>query len=520
MIKKAGGEKKLDVLNLFYSIGAVVILLGVIAKLLEWEVQDIFMTVGLTMEAVVFGVSSIRFVNKDQTADSEEIKLDNQFHQEEASVTPFESEKVNDQLIHSYVLPQTNHPSNTATFTQNPTDLQSTSFPQNSTHQGLSNFSTNNQSSNHLSNGIPVVPIEQLAPDILWQLDKLGIISFPKEIFYQPEWSGFSELDYALVTQLFLDLFGKKVVPQKNLPLLKSYGIRLPESGIGDLTIDQPMVITNDDLKTLILAFKPYRYKGFFDQFILYTEGEQHYIRSIKIGEIQIYAGVSLVTKQYCDEFHPGELITSPALDFLAPFIKMKNEILLDYLIKRIPIQNPHAVDLMCKMLFDKADPTKIYFLEKLKAIDHSQQSQDSFSLTKSIVLLLASFSNQKVAKDLLGKLLIINRQGAKAFKFEDIIRMPLKGIQVSSGKFFIMEDLFDESYISNNKVMLDLEEKLIQENIIDINLIVALFTTDKVDNLKDIYKKFNQYVNQYGIYLNSKQLEFALLCKTEITKL
>jgi hypothetical protein len=63
--------KKLDIFNLFYSGAAVVILIGVIAKLLEWPAQDILITSGLAIEAVVFGVSAIRFVEvkkEDQMA--------------------------------------------------------------------------------------------------------------------------------------------------------------------------------------------------------------------------------------------------------------------------------------------------------------------------------------------------------------------------------------------------------------------------------------------------------------------
>ena len=55
-------KKKLDIFNLFYSGAAVVILIGVIAKLLEWPAQDLLITGGLAIEAVVFGVSAIKFV--------------------------------------------------------------------------------------------------------------------------------------------------------------------------------------------------------------------------------------------------------------------------------------------------------------------------------------------------------------------------------------------------------------------------------------------------------------------------
>lgn len=56
--------KKLDIFNFFYSFAAVIILIGVIAKLLEWPSQDILITFGLGVEAFVFAVSAIKFIDK------------------------------------------------------------------------------------------------------------------------------------------------------------------------------------------------------------------------------------------------------------------------------------------------------------------------------------------------------------------------------------------------------------------------------------------------------------------------
>jgi gliding motility-associated protein GldL len=52
--------KKYDLMNFFYSIGAVVILVGVIAKFLEWKSQDALLLAGLSVEALVFTFSSIQ----------------------------------------------------------------------------------------------------------------------------------------------------------------------------------------------------------------------------------------------------------------------------------------------------------------------------------------------------------------------------------------------------------------------------------------------------------------------------
>ena len=497
MTNKGSDTKKLDILNLFYSLGAVVILIGVIAKLLEWEVQDIFMTVGLTMEAVVFGVSSIKFIKKERSEENNEIENDNSFQKDALKVEPFESEHVNDQLIHSYVLPQT-------IDINSSTQSQSQSFPQGETF---------------INNDVKQ-PIEQFAPDLLWQLDKLGIISFPKDIFYQPEWATLNEEQYGMVTQLFLDLFGKKVVPQKNIPLLKSYDIRLPESGIGELQIQHPVSITEEGLKALLLAFKPYRYKGFFDLFILYTEGDHHFIRSAMVNEKQVFTSTSLPLENYCKKFHSKELIVSPALDFIAPFVRLKNEILLDHLIKNFDKENIIALELMVQILFDKNDQTKLFFLDKLKTIEYLANDHNSVSRVRSIIVLLASFTNKHVAKDVFGRILVIPQVGGlKDFKLEEKLSLNALSIRLADNRVFEYSDLFDEKYIHNCKLFSDLQQYLIDLKFIDLSILIDLFDADKEDSIKVIYSKYNNYINKYELTPSTMQSEFALLCKSLLNK-
>lgn len=54
-------KRQFDVFNFFYSIGAVVILIGVIAKFLEWKLQDPLLLTGLGVEALVFTMSAIQY---------------------------------------------------------------------------------------------------------------------------------------------------------------------------------------------------------------------------------------------------------------------------------------------------------------------------------------------------------------------------------------------------------------------------------------------------------------------------
>jgi gliding motility-associated protein GldL len=55
---------RIDRFNFLYSIGAVIILVGVIAKFLEWEYEDELLIIGLLMEITVFASSSIQFKKK------------------------------------------------------------------------------------------------------------------------------------------------------------------------------------------------------------------------------------------------------------------------------------------------------------------------------------------------------------------------------------------------------------------------------------------------------------------------
>lgn len=59
-------RKDLDIFNFFYSIGAVVILIGVIAKFMEWKLQDELLLSGLGVEILVFTMSSIQFKRNDK----------------------------------------------------------------------------------------------------------------------------------------------------------------------------------------------------------------------------------------------------------------------------------------------------------------------------------------------------------------------------------------------------------------------------------------------------------------------
>jgi hypothetical protein len=478
-------DSRFDYLNFLYSIGAVIILIGVIAKLLEWEVQDFMMTLGLSTEAVVFGISSVKFIKKQKSIHTHK-EIDDTPEKPIIEKSDFESLVQSTEILNSRL--------NSQFIVENPPQFGET--PENFNFQAPPNL------------------IEYMAPDILWQLDEIGIISFPKDIFYQPDWLSFSDEDYNIITQLFLDLFGKKIVSKKYITVLKSYNIRLPESGIGDLVIENPRQISSESLHILLLAFNPFRFKSFFDQFKVYTESGLVYIRSSKQNEIQIFGGETTPTLSYCSTYYPSYFIISPNLDFLKPFIKYKNEILLDFLIKGLDASNYEAFDLMTKILFHKQDSTKLYFIENFNGIVFQDTKPNFFQYAKALVYLLVSFNNKVIARNVLNKLISFSIKENVLFHISEIIHFNASTIIVNDINSFQLTEIFDVEYLNNCKKVHDFINKLIKENFVEEIYINDLFEVDKIDTLKEIYKKYIQYINKYEIIQNAKQISFDIQCK------
>jgi hypothetical protein len=207
-------------------------------------------------------------------------------------------------------------------------------------------------------------------------------------------------------------------------------------------------------------------------------------------------------------------MVISPDIDFLKPFIKYKNELLLDYIIKRLDINNYEAFDLMIKLLFDKKDATKLYFIENIKQIEYNQYNLYSFQFAKSIIYLLVSFNNKIKAKSILSKLLSFTSKGNKHFYLDEMININSTAIVISNSSSYELNELFDEEYLDNcSKVKLFIQD-LINDKSIEPNYINELFEVSKIDTIKEIYKKYLHYLDKYQIKPSSKQLDFALQCK------
>jgi hypothetical protein len=247
---------------------------------------------------------------------------------------------------------------------------------------------------------------------------------------------------------------------------------------------------------------------------MVYTESDIIYIRSSKHNEIQIFGGETSPTLNYCSQYHTSYLIVSPNLDFLKPFIKFKNEILLDYLIKGLDVNNYEAFDLMTKILFHKKDSTKLYFIENLKGIIVQESNPISFQYAKSIILLLISFNNNVKGQNILNKLISFSSNDNELFQLSEIVNVSSPTISINDTISFKLTELFNDSYLNNIKVIQNFIKRLINEKFVEEKFINDLFDVTKIDTTKEFYKKYLQYIDKYDIIPNTKQISFSIQCK------
>ena len=241
--------KKLDIFNLFYSGAAVVILIGVIAKLLEWPAQDILITSGLAIEAVVFGVSAIKFIDiKKDTEVATEATLSK-------VADGLENIAANSGGIggsgggETYVNIQTGTAAN-STIVDSPSSIDP-----NSKGKKLSIDINSNSNTSHT----------------LWQLEQLDILSLAKDLFFQPKWDELSADEYNQLSQLFKVVFDKKLPNKEALLFLVQFPVKLPIPELNKLSIDKEHSIELSDIELLCKAFTLINYNSFFDNFIDHT---------------------------------------------------------------------------------------------------------------------------------------------------------------------------------------------------------------------------------------------------------
>ncbi len=505
-------KKKLDIFNLFYSGAAVVILIGVIAKLLEWPAQDLLITGGLAIEAVVFGVSAIKFVEVEE---KQEVAT-------EATLS-----KVADGLGNlannaaamggngsgkTYVNIQTGNPDASipaAPNSGNSLKIASSTYPETYPE-------TNTATSTKLEIDIQAPAASPNASNTLWQLEQLDILSLSKDLFYQPEWNRLSTEEYTQISTLFRTLFNKKVPTKEALPFLAQFPVKIPVPEIAQLELSGASNLEAQDVELICKAFEMIKVTNLFEYFILEMAGPNIVIRPKLPKEKIIFGGEEELLLAHCHTFYKNELIASPSIDCLKSIIKLKDQFLVDYLIQKVDINNEAEFVSISEALTSKHDDTKKKLFNKFKKIKYNTQTDAGYVYLKTLTKLGATFADQTIAQELLNSIIELQVDDNLTITNADVVNSYADVIYFGPKNEYsvILKDIFLNGELDNLNYFIQLIEKLATDGVAHKSKLLELFNLKEHDSKKEVFNKLNYHLAKTNTVAGGAQLAFILLYK------
>ena len=458
-------KKQLDIFNLFYSGAAVIILVGVIAKLLEWPMQETLITWGLGIEAVVFAASAIKFVDtEDETNDDYDAEDNSPEH---------------DAVGHKGV----------------------------NLSKNIINFKKRKQH-NDISNHIKDIEYSESS----WVLlEQMNILSITKEIYFQPIWVNLKSQEYVRLTELFTNLFEKKLPTKETLPFLINFPVKLPIGDINTLNISVPQKIEITDLQILFKSFSMIGSEYFFNNIILEQIENDIIVRSKKDNEIQVYGEVSEQIKIYIDTYHKSNLIFSPKLDFIRKSIYLKDDLLFDYF-----IENEIEIISLSKILINESDILKVKLWNKYNSIPIDSLNYSGFTLLKAFIQSMLTIKDQNISSNIVASKIEFIIGDTERYKLEDIINYSSDIVFFGQDNEYSINliELFPSSELLKTQYLQSLIIKLNNENVDDIESINILLNINTEDTAEDLLRKLNRLLAKSKTTATGAQLSFVLLCK------
>ena len=401
-------KKKLDIFNLFYSGAAVVILIGVIAKLLEWPAQDLLITAGLTIEAIVFGVSAVKFVEvqvKREVATEETLaKLAEGISAISGSMT----EGSGDDNSSTYVNIQTGLVGSDIATMAPGAIAQGSIVPSSMAQSGPAPFSLDNYRTDKkvdevkVSIGTPSMPNEtkvdssnvtiEINPSMnknvdsfsnqqgttsiganttqqFSELEKLAITSLIKDQYFQPQWIKLDENEYSSLTNIVKRVFDKKVATKESTILLSQFKVELPSLTMTDLQLKSPAALTENELDLLFTAMANINFTSLFDYFVVESFESKYQLRNKALNETVAFGGENSNLIAHCNKYFSNTYKFTPAIASLKTNVKLKTNDILDYLIENANVRSEEEFASLSDILMGAEDELKVKLFNKFKKV-------------------------------------------------------------------------------------------------------------------------------------------------------
>ena len=520
--------KKLDIFNLFYSGAAVVILIGVIAKLLEWPAQDLLITGGLAIEAVVFGVSAIKFIDVEVKQDVATEATLSKVAEGLGTIAANAKAAAGETYI------------NIQTGTENSDNASATK----ATSNNGSAIDTSNRLASEKNVSIEIHNAETTAPTLasttttasapvtvqvqatpmqlpsnahtLWQLEQLDILSLAKDLFFQPKWDNLSSEEYTILSQIFKRVFDKKLPNKEALQFLLQFPVKLPIPEINKLTIEKSHNLDASEIELLCKALTMIGFNSFFENFILELSGEAYLIRPKKVGDLQIYGGEEDIILAHANSFFAKELIVGPHIECLQSAIKLKGQTLLEFFIQKVDIKKEDQLGSLINLLQSQSDDLKKKLWSRFKKIKYNQATSDGYAYLKLLAQSAISFSNTSIGAQLFNRIIEIQINDKKTITLNDVVNFSAETIYFGAKNEYSvnLKELFVNGELENLGYTQTLIEKLISENVASKAKLMELFSLDGQDSKKEVFDKLNYHLAKNNTSPSGAQLAFVLLYK------
>jgi hypothetical protein len=467
--------KKLDIFNLFYSGAAVVILIGVIAKLLEWPMQDLLITGGLAIEALVFAVSSIKFVDVVQ----------------ESSIGATEAtlSKVADGL---------------GSLTAGATVAGTTTGTGSSA--GNANFGADFNTPTYT--------------DSSWQLlEQMDVLTLTKDMFYHPSWVNLKSEEYTQLTELFKTLFNKKLPSKDALPFLIKFPVAFPISDFDGLQLTTAHTITTSEVEVLYKALHIANATYLFEKAVIEETGKGVVIRPRKENEIQIFGGEAAAVVAHAQKFFAAHLIISPVQYFLQDTIGLKEEALTQYFIDNANIADEGQVVSLADLLSNKLDAAKNQLWDKLDTVTYDVKTGAGYLVLKAFVASASSFQNKAEGSNVLLQKVAIKSANNISINRLDVVNCSSETVYFGKDNEYNVKlaELFTNGELQNKGHFDALIAKLSEDKVATVAELNHLFKLSTEDTASDLLASLNHHLAKTNTSASGAQLSFVLLCKVFI---
>jgi hypothetical protein len=474
--------KKLDIFNLFYSGAAVVILIGVIAKLLEWPLQDLLITGGLAIEALVFAVSAIKFVDVKQKVEGAT----------EATLT-----KVADGLG-SLTAGATIAVAGVGAGSG--TGKVSGSYAGNATFGADFNTPTYTDSS--------------------WQLlEQMDVLTLTKDMFYHPSWVNLKSEEYTQLTELFKTLFNKKLPSKDALPFLIKFPVAFPISDIDGLVLSSAHTITTTGVEVLYKALRAAEATYLFDKAVIEETGKGVVIRPRKENEIQIFGGEAAAVLAHAKKFHAAHLIISPAQYFLQETMGLKEEALTQYFIDHANVTDETHVASLSDILASKSDAVKQMLFNKFDTVTYDAQTGAGYALLKALVASAVSFQNKAEGSAALLNKVVIKTASNVSINRLDVVNCGSETVYFGKDNEYkvTLAEIFTNGELQYKGHFDALIAKLSEDKVASAAELQHVFNLTTEDTVSDLLSTLNHHLAKTNTSATGAQLSFVLLCKVFI---